>query len=201
MMRIPLPRCSMPRPGFLTLAAAVFAVSDGAARPAAGQALPTAPVALTNQAAPVPGANYALFGPASINASGQVRFDALLSGPSVTAADDSAAFTASPTGGALQVLVREGQAAPGADGLVFDTLFLAGGPLTREGETVVAAPLRTSAGTPSGRGYFAGTPGDLRLVYRPGQFDAVLGHPVINSGPRAVLWTQGQQDLVYWNGV
>ena len=178
--------------------AALLIVAAASAAPAAGQSLPTTPVVLSGQAAPGTGANYARLGTASINNSGQVRFDATLAGPNVTPADDSAAFLGPAVGGGgPQLLAREGQPAPGIAGSVIGELFFAPHAVTPQGQSLVAAELRTG-GAPDRYAFFGGTPGDLRLVYRPDPFEAVHGNAV-SAGPRAVFWLQGRS-LVHWDG-
>ncbi|HZN67085.1 MAG TPA: choice-of-anchor tandem repeat NxxGxxAF-containing protein [Tepidisphaeraceae bacterium] len=185
------------RPAFALAALLVTAAVSAA--PAAGQSLPTRPVVLSGQAAPGTGATYARLGTASINNSGQVRFDATVAGPSVTPADDSAAFLGPAVGGGgPQLLAREGQPAPGIAGSVLGELFFVPHAVTPQGQSLVSGELRTG-GAPDGRAYFGGTPGDLRLVYRPGPFEVVHGNPAVGAGPRAVLWTQGR-GIVHWDG-
>ena len=161
---------------------------------AGAQSLPTTPIVLSGQTAPGTGATFDRFGSATIGPAGHVRFDAVLTGPSVTAADDTAAFVRPPAGGgaALQLLAREGQPAPGIAGSVLGEMYFGPHAITADGHSLVSGELRT-AGASDGRGFFIGTPGDLRLMYRPGPNEVVHGHPLINAGPRAAIWTQGHQ--------
>ena len=162
-----------------------------------GQGLPTTPVALSGQAAPGTGATYARFTAPSINPSGGMAFGAWLAGTGVTELTDSAMFTGSPATG-FQLLAREGQSAPVATpGVVLGEFLLGGSPITPQEHAIVGSEIR---GAQSGRAFFAGTPGDLRFVHQQSPSEAVLGQPVLNSGPQAVLWTQGQQRIVHWNG-
>ena len=166
-----------------------------------GQALPTTPIVLSGQATPATGTTYSRFGGASINPSGLLAFDGALAGPGVSEANDAAAFVGSPSGGGFQLLAREGDGAPVATaGDTFGDLNLTGNPITSDGHTMFSTQLRRAGGGSSGYAFFAGTPGDLRLVYRPAPNQAILGLPVLTSGPRALLWTQGQNQLIHWNG-
>ena len=181
----------------VALACAMTFASGGAT----GQALPTTPIVLSGQATPVAGTTYSRFGGASINPSGLLAFEGVLAGPGIGEVNDSAAFIGAPSSGGFQLLAREGDGAPVATaGDTFGDLNLTGNALTSDGHTMFSTQLRRAGGGSSGYAFFAGAPGDLRLVYRPAINQAILGMPVLNAGPRALLWTQGQSQLIHWNG-
>src|SRR4030095_10862514 len=76
------------------------------------------------------------------------------------------------------------------------------GPINPQGQASFFALLEPRG--PGGASYrtFAGVPGDLKLVHQPAPFEgAIVGVPAMNSGPRAVLWPQGADYVIYWDGV
>jgi len=156
-----------------TIVAATLALAAGAAFAADATVRPRV-VALTGTAAP--GLGTTLFGgvsgPCLAPAGGgvAVAFTATLSGTGVTAADDGSIWT--DRSGALVLAYREGNAAPGIDGGVFEGLPIVG---MNEDALLAfgAAVVTTTPWIPTNIALFAETtPGVLALAVRetPGTF-------------------------------
>ncbi|HEV8608254.1 MAG TPA: choice-of-anchor tandem repeat NxxGxxAF-containing protein [Tepidisphaeraceae bacterium] len=121
---------------------------------------------------PAPGTNalFRTFDRTTLNDLGQVAFRGVLTGPSVTAANDSASWMGAP--GDLQILAREGNPAPG--GLVYGDMQGFDYPvLSPKGKVAFLANVAGGNDPFNNRAFFAGTPGNLELVAHSG--DAAPG--------------------------
>ncbi|MFG0274104.1 MAG: choice-of-anchor tandem repeat NxxGxxAF-containing protein [Phycisphaerales bacterium] len=100
-------------------------------------------------------------------------FRATMTGGAVTTANDGGIWAGSVTGG-FSLAAREGDAAPGAGGAVFDTL---GSVTVSPGGQIAHSAFLTGTGVDStnNRGLWAGAPGATSLVARLG--DAAPGMP------------------------
>lgn len=114
------------------------------------------PVAVSGTVAPE-GGNYATFSNAVLNNSGQIVFNATLSGGTAT----SGIFTGTP--GSLQAAALQGGAAPG--GGTFGTLTL---PVSLNDSGQLAFNASLTTGSSVAQGVFTGTPGSVQAVARQG---------------------------------
>ena len=120
------------------------------------------------------GVNYGLLFAPSINDSGHVGYNAVLTGSAVNSTNDRALFVG--LAGTVAPVIREGQAAPGmASGVRVGPL--GNGATLNDTRTVAfLAELSGTGITPSNDDViYAGTPGSLAIVARAG--DAALGAP------------------------
>jgi hypothetical protein len=137
--------------------AAVFSDSSGS----------VAVVARRGSSAPGTPANFSTFTEPLLNGEGHVAFQAVLNGGGVTTANDTSLWSTST--GALNLVAREGAAAPGgAAGQTFSAF--ASPALNAAGQLAFTAALAgTGITTANDRGIWAqGLDGDLRLVAREG---------------------------------
>ena len=126
-----------------------------------------------------------------INASGQVAFFSLVTGFDVTTANDRVLWITTPSG--IQMVAREGSAAPGAlSGVNFATLDPIAA-INAPGQVAFTAVLTgTGVTTANDRGLWAGTYDNVQLVAREGD---VLD---LDSGPGQLLKTI--QTISFANG-
>ena len=102
----------------------------------------------------------------AINTAGTIAFrGTLVQGGSVTAANDTGVWTGTP--GAVQIVAREGDAAPGFTGVTFASF---GDPLLMSGTTSVLTATLAGTGvtTTNDASLWSGTPGNLQLFVREG---------------------------------
>ena len=137
-------------------------------------------VAMTGQQAPgFPegvsfGFNGILTTGATINASGELTFDANLTGLGIDQSNNNTVWVGTPEN--LQLLAQEGQPAPGTEpGTVFDAFNPVGGfefksPIAPNGEVAFRALVRGPGVVSNNNrsGIWAGTPGNLQLIARQG---------------------------------
>jgi hypothetical protein len=104
------------------------------------------------------------FGSPTLDESGAVLFRAQLTGSGITTSNDFGLWFGQPS--ALQLVAREGDAAPDCDGAVYNVL---GTPILSAGRVAFVATL-TGSGvtTANNQAIFSGSPGNIRLVMRKG---------------------------------
>ncbi len=134
-------------------------------------------VAKEGDAAPgtAPGTTFDVFRNTRINDNGQVRFTAILTGPGVDSSNNQGIWVGSP--GALLLVARQGQQAPGlGPGVVFSRIFV-GDEFDQQGHYIVTA-LLSGPGISDGNdtGIWVGAPGALQLLVREGD-------PAPGAGP------------------
>ena len=170
--------------------AGVRTINDGAIFSDVGGALSL--VAREGDAAPGAGEGVlfsSLFGP-QLNDQGEIAFEGLLTGTGVTGANDLAIF--SDVGGALVLVAREGDAAPGAGaGVSFGRFF--DPELNDQGEIAFRTNLTGTGVTFANDGaIFSDVGGTLSLVAREGDaapgagegvlFSSLFGHQLNDQG-------------------
>ncbi len=144
--------------------------------PTFAQAVSFTSVALSGQSAPGLGAGIVFsaidlgVGFPFINNAGQVAFTAFVAGPGVAAANDKTIWVGSP--GALSLVAREGDAAPGLPGLTIADLFDNFSPALNAGGRVAFRAFLAGPGVtaPTDQAMWTGSPGALSLMAREGAF-------------------------------
>ena len=171
----------------------VFAsvVSGVAVNPVSAQSITTT-IALPGDAAPDANGTLLGFGtPAILNTSGQVAFFGVVTGTSGGTTDDTGIFRGD--GGSVTQIVREGQAAPDANG-TFSGSF--NPTLNDSGQAAFWGSLiGTSGGTTDDTGIFRGDGGSVTQIVREGQaapdangtFSFVNPTPALNASGQAAF--------------
>jgi hypothetical protein len=128
-----------------------------------------------SQAAALPaGVLYGLISQSGFNDAGQVSLSGSVTGSGVTSANDSAIWTGQP--GALQLLARKGDPAPGGPAGSTLNLSFTAAPLNRAGQAAFRAGLvGGGVTTANDTAIWTGTPGSLQMVAREG--DPAPGTP------------------------
>jgi hypothetical protein len=132
------------------------------------------------------GVSYASFYSTLFNGAGQTTFVASLTGPGVTTENDTAVWT--ERNGALTLIAREGDQAPGANaGVRLGDLSSLGGSLgvqvNRAGQVAFSAPVTgPSVNSSNDRGlWFTDLSGTLRLIAREGELFDVNDDPLLED--------------------
>jgi cysteine-rich repeat protein len=171
--RIAVARRLVPRLGLAFLTIAAWAGSGVFCTPAQAQGAVAHGTIVAEVGAPAPGLPagtiFSKLGPPTINATGAVAFLATIAGPGVSSSNNGTVWAGAP--GALELVARTGDPAPGTEpGVVFDLFNFNAPPIiSADGGTAFWARVRGPGITSANlAGIWRGTHGDLQLVAREG---------------------------------
>jgi len=127
------------------------------------------------------GVNYSALGPPTLNSEGRSAFTAVLTGAGVTTDNDSGIWVGVP--GAVALLVREGDAAPGTASGVSYSGFLTPRASNAAGRTVFIGVVSGPGITDFLRGLWSGGPGSLTKIFCQGDPAPGAGVGTVFSDP------------------